>query len=843
MITWNRMVLAALAALFAFLPPATQAQNPPEAAPAPAEVAPAPAPAPDPAPVAAPAPAPNPAPVAAPAPVTPGPGRLPVRPPIRQSPVPAAPAEEEAPLGAPASESGEKMLSLKFSDSPLEMVLDRYSELTGRTILMAPGIKVNITLSIEKRVTVPQAISAIEAVLAMNNIALVNEGDLFTKVVQINTVRQEGDHIRIGAEDAALDAGYLVTEIIPLKHIELADAQAAIATVVHPYANIQILPRINSLFVTDTAVNIERVKQLLAVIDQPVEMKEELYIIRILNAKASDIKARLSEIIAETEGQQKAAPAVVRPSFTGPPGVIRAGAAPTVTRTATTTVPDETKRDLIQGQVRLVADDRANILIIITRPENMEFFNKIVQAIDIGIEPDVGVKVIRLEYADATEVEGMLSKLIGATKDAAPPAAGGAPGQPGAAQDGTAERSAELGEYVRQLQQQRAAAAAAATAAATTTKSNVGELSATTVKILSDKRSNAIIIMASKGDMAALEDVIKDMDIMLSQVLIEAVILSVTLDKQSETGVDWIQRSMIAYEQNGNSKDPLFAFTGGTAMTGITPINALNTPSSFPGSLTYYMTFFDFNLDTVIRLSASDSRVRIISSPVILTTDNKKADIDISSDIYVYKGQKPVSAGDNVEYVEDVERIAVGTTLTVTPRINKNKFVVMDIEQKIEDISGQQAIPNQGTWPIVSRRKMSASIAVTSGDTIMLGGLTKKTERNTVTKIPFLGDIPILGIPFRNTDKEDQRDEVIVFITPYVLDTPEDIRADGQRRKDAVDVAGLWKRGWSASKLADPAEEEGRLAKIRDKLLRRQAKDQATAVPAPQPAPVTPPPG
>jgi general secretion pathway protein D len=761
---------------------------------------------------------------------------LPTRPagivrPIRTAmPVPAPAASDEAAANpAPVSDSGEKLLSLKFSDSPVEMVLDRYAELTGRTILMAPGIKVNITLRIEKRVTVPQAIAAIEAILAMNNIALVNEGEMFTKVVQINTVRSEGDAIRTGTEDAAAlakDAGYLVTEIIPLKHIELADAQAAIATVVHPYANVVPLTRINSLFVTDTSANIERVKQLLALIDQPIEMKEELHIIRILHAKSSDIKARLSEIIAETEAQQKAAaPAVVRPSFTGPPGVIRAGGA-TRTTPVVSAVETETKRDLIQGQVKLVADDRANILIIITRPENMEFFNKIVQAIDIGVEPDVAVKVFRLEFADATEVEGMLNKLIGAAKDA--PAGGAQPTRDAAGT--TPERSAELSEYVRQLQQRPAVAGSLV-------KSNVGELSAQTIKILSDKRSNAVIIMASKGDMAAIEDVITDMDIMLSQVLIEAVILSVTLDKSSETGVDWIQRSMTAYKSDGaGGRNPLFAFTGGTGLSGLTPINALNTPSTFPGSLTYYMTFFDLNLDAVIKLSASDSRVRIISSPVILTTDNKKADIDISSDIYFYKGQKPVSAGDNVEYVEDVERLPVGTTLSVTPRINKNKFVVMEIEQKIEDISGEQTIPNQGTWPIVSRRKMNATIAVTSGDTIMLGGLTKKTERNSANKIPFLGDIPLLGIPFRNSKKADQRDEVVVFITPYVLDTPEDIRNDAKRRRDAIDVGGLWKRGWSNSRLADPSAEEVRMSKIREKIDGRKPEK----APPPAPAAETP---
>ncbi len=715
------------------------------------------------------------------------------------------------------SESGERLISLKFSDTPLEMVLDRYAEFTGRTVLIAPGLKANITLRIDKRITVPEAIEAIEAVLAMNNIALVREGERFVKAVQINTARFEGHTIRTGETIPDDVREYLVTEIIPLKHLELADAQSAIATVVHPYANVQALPRINSLFVTDTAVNIERVKHLLSLLDQPIEMKEELYIIPIRHAKASDIRARLSEIIAETVAQQQARPATptVRPAPSGPPGVIRA-TPPTIRPSAQTQpIPDsESSRDLIRGSVKLVADDRANILIIVTRPENMAFFNKIVEAIDVGVEPDILVRVFRLEHADAGEVEGMLNKLIGAS---------GQPQTPGAPptlrertrEGGESERAAELSEYVRLLQEARTAAQER------TEKSKLGELSAQNVKILSDKRSNAVIVMASKSDMAALEEIIRDMDIMLSQVLIEAVILSVTLTKDSETGVDWLQRSMTAYRQEaGGGRRAIAAFTGGSSLSGATPINALNTPSAIPGTLSYFLTFFDLNLDAVIKLSASDNRARIVSSPVILTTDNKPAEIEISKDAYFYKGQKPVSAGSTIEYVEDVEVRKVGTKLTVTPRINKNKFVVMDIKQIIEEIAESQSIPNRGQWPIASTRSMNATIAVNSGETIMLGGLSKKSDRAGGMKIPFLGDLPLLGTLFRQRVRQDAREEIMVFITPYVLDTPEEIRADAERRRRAADLGDIWKRGWSASKLADPSDEERRLQRIQARLQR-----------------------
>jgi hypothetical protein len=145
----------------------------------------------------------------------------------------------------------------------------------------------------------------------------------------------------------------------------------------------------------------------------------------------------------------------------------------------------------------------------------------------------------------------------------------------------------------------------------------------------------------------------------------------------------------------------------------------------------------------------------------------------------------------------------VGISLTVTPRINEKKFVVMEIVQTIDNVSGVQTI-NETDWPIVTTRKMEADIAVRTGDTIVLGGLVLNSKSDNKSKIPLLGDIPILGRLFGSVRNETQRREVIVFITPYVMDTPEEIASDALRRKRALKVPGMWKRGWSDSDYAEP---------------------------------------
>jgi general secretion pathway protein D len=552
-------------------------------------------------------------------------------------------------------------------------------------------------------------------------------------------------------------------------------------------------------------------------------------------SKPSDIKAKLEEIIADQKDKEKQ-PTVRRLNTSGAPGVdttpatipgvIRArSVVPPGSANLTEAAGGESGDDrMIRGNVKVIADDRTSTLIIITRQENMRFFEQVVAALDVSTAPDVTIEVLRLEYADAEEVASMLNALIGAaaspsSKSSTPKKTtttsttrpDGSPG-PTATTSTTREepRSFQLQEFIDQQRQLAGAKGAEG-------KTKVGQLSAENIKILADKRTNGLILMASKGDMAALKDILKGMDVMLSQVLIEAVIMQVSLDKNLERGVDWVQRSMIAYDQTASGgRDPLFAFAGQGGGGKTVPINAstINSAAGIGGAggLTYYFTQFGLNIDAVIKMSQSDNRSKIIASPVILTTDNKEAKIDVSEERYFYKGvsYSGYVSGAQQQAIPNVESRKVGLTLTVTPRINAKKFVVMEIAQKIENVNGTQTI-SDGTggnneWPIVASREMNASVSVRSGETIILGGLVEKNSIENKSGIPFLSKIPFLGFLFGSHSDTGKRAEIVVFITPYVLDSPEEIETESARRKAALSETtdGLWEKGWSDSNLADP---------------------------------------
>jgi len=743
----------------------------------------------------------------------------------------------------------EQLYSLKFNQATLDIVLNDYSQKTQRTLLMGPKVpKSMITLRSQGGLTLDEYLQAVETVLSMNGIALMKVGEKFIKVVPIGEARQEAMQIGEQEFEVVLDENgnpvtnltgkvlqrfvgldetdELVSQLITLKHIGIAEAKTAVEPLKHAYGLIHTFETMNSLLVTDSAANVNRIMKILQYIDQPVESREEPHVIAIKFSKASEIKSKLEELIADSQEEQKKAVAVRKSSGSPgtvkktPPGVIRARNVPKVTPEPTVTeeIVAQAERGIIRGKVKIVADDRTNILIIITRPENMKYFEKIVQVLDVETSPDVDVWVVRLEFADAKEIASMLNDLIGAAAKEEVPTGTKAP----VPEEGSTA--------LRKIEKPAAQISADG-------KSKVGELSKDNIKILADERTNALIIMASRSDYATLERIIQDMDMMLSQVLVEAVVLEVNLGDTFESGFDWLQRSIIAYnEDEFGTRSPIASFAGGGGGGDMQPSDSLaftkisEFPSDPMAGLTYYMTFFDLNLDMVLRLVSTDSRTKILQSPVILTTDNKDATIDVSTERYFYKGKKYVGGGDNPFYEDDVETKKVGVSLTVTPRINAKKFVVMEIAQQIDNVSGVQTI-NDTDWPIITSRKLEADISVGSGDTIVLGGLVVNQTIKTESKVPLLGDIPLFGRLFKSQRDENARNEVIVFITPYVLNTPEEMEADARRRADAASIEGMWKRGWSNSRLAEPNKadlkaqaEAAKEAKRRKKEMEKEAR-------------------
>ncbi len=769
-------------------------------------------------------------PMAAPAqrPRMPTPSGIPpagATPPIAGRPPSGGPGGPGGSSGGGAVVDSDQKVSLNFKDSPLEMVLNFYSQNLDpehRTMIIPPNVTANITLKSQSKLTRDEAVVAMKAILSMHNITLVPMGERFFKVIQIAQARQDGMPINMLLPEEKLpDTDELISQMLELKYITITEAQPVVQQFLHGYGKIQPMERINSLLVTDTSQNIQRILEVLEFIDKPVVSRVETRVYEVQYAEAGKIAAKLNEIIADLqEGKQETStPQVAQPSEVraSPPGVIRprrpnAPAEGPGSATASAGAEGESAaapNEIIQGKVKVIADDRTNILLVISDPSNFDFFDKIVKVLDRQVEPEIIVRIEALEYADAEEIAGILNDFIGAASADKDAPAGTTPAEGAEKPEGDA-RSTALQQYVQNRAEQRSQTLT------TEDKAKIGQLSAST-KILADKRTNSLLLMGRRSDVAALKEVIDQLDIMLAQVLIEAVILEVGLNDKMEYGIDWLQRSVTMYDSENYGSgggtavnQPVMSFAGGTKVDNVLTAQDASTltdrgTSLASGALTYYATFFDFNLDAVIRLAASDRNAKILQTPVILTTDNTEAKIIVGEERPIVTSTTTSSDTDN--QTSHYEYKDIGIEITVTPRINPERLVVMDIKQTANNVQGTEKIDGNDV-PIITKREMEAQVAVKSRSTIVLGGLIQTDKSKSRSKVPILGDIPLLGALFRSETREDYRTELLVLLTPYVLMTPEEARTETARLKKATRAGDTpWPEGWSDSPLATPGPE------------------------------------
>ena len=267
---------------------------------------------------------------------------------------------------------------------------------------------------------------------------------------------------------------------------------------------------------------------------------------------------------------------------------------------------------------------------------------------------------------------------------------------------------------------------------------------------------------------------------------------------------------MTAYSQrtagaNGgvSLREPVASWGGafGNQNFGSAAGDAITRASStaFNSGLSYFFTFSDLNIDMVLDMVASSGEGRVLATPVILTTDNTEATINSGQQIPIRTGD--TTSGGTIQ--SDYEYKDVGIILKVKPLINPSRYVTLEITQSADTLGDPVDVGNNGKMYQINKREMTASISVPSRATIVLGGLVQTTYQNSNTRVPILGSIPVFGGLFRSEDTARNRTELLVLITPYVLMTPAEARAETERLHHASNVAAEdWYRGWSDSSLA-----------------------------------------
>lgn len=277
------------------------------------------------------------------------------------------------------------------------------------------------------------------------------------------------------------------------------------------------------------------------------------------------------------------------------------------------------------------------------------------------------------------------------------------------------------------------------------------------LQIIADDTRNALVILATPQDYKMVAAAIRKLDIVPLQVLIEASILEVSLNDDLSYGVEWFFKNGLG-DKSGQ----------GTLDLGAAGISALSP------SFSYSIVDSASNIRVAINALASESEVNVLSSPSLMVLDNQTASINVGDEIPVPTRQSISNIDPNAPTVNEIQFRNTGITLEVTPRVNNSGLVTMDIRQEVSN--AVDTTSSSIDAPTIQQRQIESTVAINSGETIVLGGLMTNTETNNESGIPGLYQLPVIGKLFGQTSRDGRRTELMILLTPKVVRNSNDAR-------------------------------------------------------------------
>jgi general secretion pathway protein D len=614
--------------------------------------------------------------------------------------------------------------SFDYPNADIRDVINAIAELTGKNFIIDNNVSGKITIVAPTKITVAEAWKAFLSALAINNFTIVPSG----KFLKIKNARQaQKDSIEIYSGSYYPNAEQMITRIAQIKHISAEELQKTLLPLLSNHGDIKAYGQTNSLIISDFGSNIERLMKIVTELDRP-GFEEQLAVIPIRFAKAREMADLVTQIINKESGSQKGQNRFNTriPRFRAPGQNGQAGA----------------------EQLSMVApDERTNSLIVLGNKTGIEKIRDLVKQLDIRRSPEEsgGVFVYYVQHGEAEKIAQTLNGIAGDNRQRQGGANGGGPGGAGGApppvgflapegNDGAAMFGAE-------------------------------------VKITPDKPTNSLIITASKQDYEVIKNILSKIDVPRDQVYVEAVIVDLQAGKTNTWSIDFYKfepntngagragfrssESLGDFINPSGDRGAVLGFGSGDKMT----INIPNLPAVEITSIVGFLKFVTQNTDS-----------NVLSTPKLTAMNNEEAEIEVGERVPVAANQNQNPNGSNAI---TIERENATIKLKLTPFISpQNDMVRMKVEQSVSEVSNRQvtsAATLAANSIATSQRSIKTHIAVPSGDTAVLGGLTKDEERVNITKVPILGDIPILGWLFKSQKTETQKRNLVVFLTPKIV--------------------------------------------------------------------------
>ena len=602
-----------------------------------------------------------------------------------------------------SQKKAEGKYTLNFDEADLrEVTKIILSDMLGENYVMSPKVGGKVTLQTTRPLTKEELLPTLEMLFQMNNVALLNEDGTY-RVEPLANALQGGGAPEIGQVGKQLHPGYQV-KIIPLEFVGVNDMLEILKPLVPPKAILRADTARNMLMVAGSARELERILDTVQTFDVNLLDGMSFGLYPLENIDVSDAVAELEKLINQADD--------------GP----------------------------LSGMFRFVPMERLNAVMVITpQSKYLKEVKKWIARLDRADSvTGEGVVVYRVQHVDAIQLAETLNSIFTGTGIQVKKKVSLAPGRQAATISNKApvEGTKKTTIKVRKP------------------SNNATELSdLTDVRVIADEPNNALIVIARPQQYKTVHKIIKQLDVMPLQVLIDATIVAVKLTDDLKYGVQWKFKNSLPGDKSGLG-------ILSTAADG-----ALN--SIFPG-FSYIVSGGD-SVDLILNMLASRNALNVISAPSLMVLNNQEATIQVGDQVPIRTTESTNTSGSlNPIQTSSIEMRDTGVTLKVTPRVNANGIVLMDIDESVD--TATTTITSGIDSPTITQRKINSSIAVVSGETIVLGGLISETHTLTKTGIPFLHDLPWIGDLFGTTTKNKEKDELIVMITPRVIENKHDAR-------------------------------------------------------------------
>jgi general secretion pathway protein D len=689
-----------------------------------------------------------------------------------------------------AAPAGETLVSLDFQDADITEVISTIAKATGKNFLYDDRVRGRVTVISPEPVTVDEAYRVFESILAVKGFTTVPAPGGVLKILPLRDAKENPIETVRGNEKAE-NRDTFITRLLPLHFVKADAIGDVIKPLVSKEASVIPYGQTNTLIITDSAANIRRLTTIIDQIDVST-YQEQIKLIPIQYADATQLTQQLGQIFGGDSGG----------STPGQPGLRRARAI----QQPSPGVPGVTGADSVgagASEPRFIPDDRTNSIVVIATKAVLREIERIITLLDYKRKGAGRIHVYRLKNADADEIAQTLSSLASGTSGAG-------------ARTGTTRTSLTgLGG----VSQNPAGSALAGIVGGRGAASTVAELG-DGVRVTADAPTNSLIIQASAEAYATLSEVIDALDTRRPQVMVEALIMEVNATPSNDLGAAWIT-TMATRDGTtvGIGSENSSAASAATA-AGIA--EGISNPTTFAAALLgKTVSIPDPNMPgsmiqvpwirALITASESDKNTNIISAPTILTADKKEAEIVVGQNIPVPTSRLQAAGttsdpNNPFQTSQNISRQDVGVTLRVTPQISEGDTVRLNVFQEISEVvAGSGAVSDLG--PTTTNRKVENTVYVRDGEAVMIGGILSDVQNDNETKVPWLGDIPILGWLFKGTHDDGRKINLIIILTPRIVRSPEDLERLTVENRERFKSASA-----PAINLTDEEKEERRKA-------------------------------